>query len=189
MSQAISNETPVPDRLNTIRWIGATMCFAVAIGGALAELALAWIWLFPDYVESLVVPQLGLGPVPVVLTWQTRLAGFAVSMIPLSVLVYALHQAYELFNCYRLGDIFNAQGPARLRRIGFSMLLLAVLRPITNMLLGIILTISNPPGQQIVALSVSLDDYMIATFGGLILAIGHVMVEAKRLADDHSQIV
>ena len=38
-------------------------------------------------------------------------------------------------------------------------------------------------------IGLGLDDYMIAVFGGLILAIGHVMVEARRLADDNRQIV
>jgi hypothetical protein len=36
---------------------------------------------------------------------------------------------------------------------------------------------------------VSIDDYIIAAIGGLLLAIGHVMVEAKHLADDNRQIV
>ncbi len=177
------------DPHNSVRWISSIMCFVVAIGGALAELALAWVWLSPAHVQSLIVPHLGLGATPVTLDFSTRLVGFAVSMIPLAVLFYALHQAYELFNNYRLGQLFTADAPVRLRRIGVAMLLLAVLRPFSGALLGLILTMANPQGQQILSIGLSLDDYMIATFGGLILAIGHVMVEAKRLADDHSQIV
>ena len=177
------------DPHNSVRRISSVMCFVVAIGGALAELGLAWVWLSPGHVQRLIVPQLGLGAIPVTLDFSTRLAGFAVSMIPLAVLFYALHQAFELFNGYRLGHLFTASAPTRLRRIGVSMLVLAVLRPISGTLLGLVLTLGNPPGQKILALSFSLDDYMIATFGGLILAIGDVMVEAKRLADDYSQIV
>ena len=69
------------------------------------------------------------------------------------------------------------------------MCVLAVLRPLTTTLLGIVLTMGNPPGQRIVSIGLSIDDYMIAAFGGLILAIGQVMVEAKRLADENRQIV
>jgi len=165
------------------------MCVVVAVGGALAELALIWVWLSPSLVETLVVPRLGLGAYSVSLDGWTRAAGFAVSMLPMVVVGYLLHQAYALFDGYRLGNVFTDAAPIRLRRIGMCMLALAVLRPVTTTLLGIVLTMSNPPGQRIVSIGISIDEYMIAAFGGLILAIGHVMVEAKRLADDNLQII
>ncbi len=56
-------------------------------------------------------------------------------------------------------------------------------------MLGLVLTWGNLPGQRILALSIGIDDYMIAALGGLVLAIGHVMTEAARLADDNRQIV
>jgi hypothetical protein len=169
--------------------LSATMCVVVAVGGAFAELALAWVWLSPTYVEALVVPRLGLGAETVALDGLTRFAGFAVSMLPMAVLFYLLYQAYALFDAYRVGDVFTDNAPVLLRRIGMSMFVLALLRPLTATLLGVVLTASNPPGQRILSIGVSLDDYMIALFGGLILAIGHVMVEAKRLADENRQIV
>lgn len=169
--------------------LSAVMCIVVAIGGALAEVALAWVWLFPDYVQALIVPHIGLGQTPVSLDFGTRLAGFGVSSIPLAVLFYALHQAYALFDAYRLGHAFPEHAPLRLRRIGLSMLALSVLRPITNCLLGLVLTAANPPGQKLLVIGLSIDDYMIAIFGGLILAIAHVMIEANRLADDNRQII
>ncbi len=189
IESAAGPDANTDDRYSTIRWIGAVMCFVVAIGGALAELALAWIWLYPDYVQTLIVPHLGLGSAPVNLGFETRLAGFAISMLPLGMLFYALHQAYEVFDAYRLGNLFTSDVPVRLRRIGLSMVALAVLRPVASTLLGLVLTMANPPGQKTLVIGLGIDDYMIATFGGLILIIGHVMVEARRIADDHSQIV
>lgn len=169
--------------------LSVVMCFVVAIGGALAELALAWIWLDPDLVRSLVVPRLGLSLAPVDLSASARLVGFTIAMLPMSVLLYLLHQAYQLFDHYRLGDVFSADAPRRLRLIGQSMLALSILRPLAGTLLTVALTVSNPPGQRYLALSISLDDYMIAAFGGLVLAIGHVMAEATRLAEENQQFV
>lgn len=169
--------------------LSAFMCAVIALGGALAEIALAWVWLTPSWVETYVAPRLGLHGVAVDLDGATRLAGFAISMMPMAVLLYLLHQAYALFDSFRLGDVFNAMSPVRLRRIGLCMVALALLRPITATLLGLALTWSNPPGQRILSVAVSIDDYMIGAFGGLILAIGHVMVEAARIADDNRQIV
>jgi Protein of unknown function (DUF2975) len=172
-----------------LRRIAAVMCFAIAIGGALAEVALAWIWLSPDYVAAHVVPHLGLAGAPAALDFGTRLTGFFVCMIPLSVIFFASHQAYELFENFRLGNIFVSSAPVRLRRIGLSMLALAVLQPLTSTLLGLALTATNPDGQRILSIGFSMNDYMFGLFGGLILAIAHVMVEAARMAEDHRQII
>lgn len=169
--------------------LSAVMCAVVAVGGALAEVMLAWVWLTPSWVEAHVVPHLGLQGVPVALDGPTRLAAFAASMIPMGVLLYLLRQAYALFDAFRLGHVFTPEAPVRLRRIGTSILALALLRPLTSMVLGLILTAANPPGQRILALSISIDDYMIGALGGLVLAIGHVMAEAARIADDNRQIV
>lgn len=187
-SSSIANQTPADDH-KALRRIAALMCFVVAIGGALAELALAWVWLSPDYVAGFVVPHLGVTSGTLALDGLTRLYGFSISMIPLSVLFYALHQAYELFDSYRLGHVFTGSAPVRLRRIGLCMMALAVLRPLTGTLLGLLLTAPRSPGMHELVIGISIDDYMIALFGGLILAIAHVMVEAARLADDHRQIV
>jgi Protein of unknown function (DUF2975) len=165
------------------------MCAVVVVGGFIAELGLIWIWFSPAAVETLVMPRLGLEGMPVTLDVWTRTMGFAVCTVPMAVLVWLLYHAYALFDGYRLGHLFTDEAPVRLRRIGLSLLALAFLRPVTATLLGVVLTLSNPPGQRLLAIGVSIDDYIIAAIGGLLLAIGHVMVEAKRLADDNRQIV
>lgn len=177
------------DSFKALRRLAATMCFVVAIGGALAELALAWVWLSPGIVTAYVAPHAGLAGAAVSTDGTTRLLGFLTCMIPLSVLFYALHQAYELFDSYRLGTVFPDDAPVRLRRIGLCMMALAVLRPLTGALLSVILTASAPAGQQMLVIGISIDDYMIALFGGLILAIAHVMTEAARVAADNRLIV
>lgn len=175
-----------PTRLSRL---SALMCCVAALGGAVGEIALAWIWLSPDWVRTVVAPRVGVLPEQVALSTQVQLAGFLVSMLPLGVLLYALHQAYGLFDTYRRGNVFAKDAPLRLRRIGFSMMALAVLRPIASALLSMVLTYQNPPGGRLLVISFSLDDYMLAALAGLFFAIGHVMVEAARLADDAAQIV
>lgn len=169
--------------------LSAAMCVVVAVGGALAELGLAWIWLSPGLIETYVLPRLGLAASHVTLTAPVRFGGFLICMLPMAVLLFMLHQAYELFDSFRLGRVFAEGVPLRLRRIGLCLIALAVLRPVTGALLSVALTAANASGQRMLVLSISLDDYMIAALGGLILAIGHVMIEANRLADESRQIV
>lgn len=176
-------------KLLPLQRLAAIMCLVVAIGGALAELGMVWVWIFPETVEKYVAPHIGLAPGVATLNGLTRFIGFSISTIPLAVLFYALHQAFELFDAYRCGDVFSASAPQRLRRIGYAMVGLAVLRPLTSAILSLVLTAHNPPGQKMLVIGLSIDDYMIALFGGLIIAIGHVLVEATALAEEHRQIV
>lgn len=185
----VLNSRTKPSAMNSLSRLSVLMCAVVAIGGALGGLALAWVWLSPALIQTMVVPHLGLTGAPVSLDHTTRAAGLAISMVPMVVLLFMLHQSYALFAAFRLGNVFNATAPMRLRRIGLCMVALGALRPLTTTLLGLALTWSNTPGQRILAIALSLDDYMIAAFGGLVVAIGHVMVVANSIADDNRQIV
>jgi Protein of unknown function (DUF2975) len=175
--------------IDRLRRLSTFMCAVIVVGGFLAELGLIWIWFSPAAIETLVLPGLGLKEIPVTLDVWTRTMGFAVCTMPMAVLVWLLYHAYALFDGYRLGHLFTDEAPVRLRRIGLSLLALAFLRPVTATLLGVVLTLSNPPGQRLFAVGISIDDYIIAAIGGLLLSIGHVMVEAKRLSDENRQIV
>jgi hypothetical protein len=165
------------------------MCVVIAAGGLLALAAAAWVWAEPDYVSAFVVPRLGLVNVPVTLDGATRLEGFAISMIPMLLLFFMLYQAYVLFDSFRLGSVFADDAPARLRRIALSLIALAALRPVTGALTGAALTASNPAGQRILAFGLSIDDYMIAALGGLLLVLARVFLEANRLSDENRHIV
>jgi Protein of unknown function (DUF2975) len=165
------------------------MCVVIAAGGLLALAAAAWVWAVPDYFSAFVVPRLGLVNVPVTLDGATRLEGFAISMIPMLLLFFMLYQAYALFGSFRIGSVFADDAPARLRRIALGLIALAALRPVTGALIGAALTASNPAGQRILAFGLSIDDYMIAALGGLLLVLARVFLEANRLSDENRQIV
>jgi Protein of unknown function (DUF2975) len=181
--------SPTTSHLSDLQRLASIMCIAIIIGAVIAEITLVWVWLFPEYVVEYVTPYLGLYGWPVSLDFSSRLIGFLLCMIPLAVIYYAGYQAFVLFDAFRRGEVFTSNAPILLRRVGFCMFALAILHPIIHALLSLALTISNPEGQRILSISVNLNDYMFALFGGLILAIAHVMVEAARIADENQQIV
>jgi hypothetical protein len=163
--------SPTTSHLSDLQRLASIMCIAIIIGAVIAEITLVWVWLFPEYVVEYVTPYLGLYGWPVSLDFSSRLIGFLLCMIPLAVIYYAGYQAFVLFDAFRRGEVFTSNAPILLRRVGFCMFALAILHPI------------------ILSISVNLNDYMFALFGGLILAIAHVMVEAARIADENQQIV
>jgi hypothetical protein len=177
------------DPLLRLRRLSAVMCVVIPAAATLTMAALVLVWLSPHQVATLLAPRLGLADVALAHDPRTRLLGFLVSMVPVSVLLGALAQAYRLFAGFRAGHTVSSDAAVRLRRIGMAMLAIAALRPLTGAILSALLTAANAPGQQHLVLGISSDDWMIATFGGLILAIGHVMVEAARLADENRQFI
>ncbi|MEQ1648978.1 MAG: hypothetical protein ABL898_10360 [Hyphomicrobiaceae bacterium] len=183
------NDTASIDATTRLQRIGTAMCCAVALGGAVIELIAAWIWLVPDYVETLIVPRVGLAKSHVTLDGQARLFGFLITSIPLAVLFYLLDRAYRIFDSFRLGDIFTATTPRYLRQIGLAALLLALLNPIASAAISMVLTIGNPPGARMLAITLSSNELILAGFGALILAIGHVQTIANSIAADNRSII
>ena len=178
-----------PSASEELRRLSTFMRIAVVATGLFCATVLIWLWASPTAVSTVLAPRLDLGPVPVAIDALTRLAGFTISLVPMTVLFYLLFHVDRLFAGYRQGLIFMHEPPFRLGRIGLALLTLAVLRPATSTLLGILLTVSNPPGQRILAIGIAIEDVMLLVFSGLILAIGQVMSEGQRLADDHRQII
>jgi hypothetical protein len=161
----------------------------IVLGALAAALALAWLWLSPTRVETMVVKHLAISPGPLALDDSTRLLGFLISMLPMSVLFYALYEAFRLLSDVARGQVFTGTMTVRLRRIGLAVIALGLVRPLSAALVGVALTSARAPGARELAIGVSFDDYMIALFGGLILILAQVMLQATRLADEHRQIV
>jgi hypothetical protein len=182
---SMTHSHDAPPRL---RRIATWMCIVIPTVAALTTLMVVGVWLSP-HAASLLVPRLGLAGLPTSLDLSTRIAGLFVSAVPVFVLLYALHQSYKLFDAFRHGDAITSNAALCLRRIGLSMIVIAALRPIIGAILSLLLTLANPPGGRHIVIGISSDDYMIATFAGLVIAIGYVMTEAARLAEDNKQIV
>jgi hypothetical protein len=161
----------------------------IVLGAIAAALALAWLWLSPVRVETMVVKHLAISPGPLALDDGTRLLGFLISMLPMSALFYALFEAFRLLSDVASGQVFTPMMTVRLRRIGLAVIVLGLMRPLSAALVGVALTSARAPGARELAIGVSFDDYMIALFGGLILILAQVMLQATRLADEHRQIV
>lgn len=119
----------------------------------------------------------------------TLLAGFVISMIPVSALIYGLINLRSLFRHYSRGVIFSREQAARLRRFALAAMLSVGLQILANSLLSVLLTFNNPPGMRQLAISVSSDQLGTIFLGGVFLVIAWIMGEGSRIAEDNAQIV
>jgi hypothetical protein len=174
--------------MDRVRRIAHWMRGLALVGGvALFVLTLA-AWSSQEWVAQ-AAQELGLGRAPVTVTPAVQFAGALVALVPVGVGLFALLQVWHLFGDYARGAIFTARATARLRRLAWSVIGVALAQLLARTGLGLVLTMNNPPGQRALVVSLSSHDYILLLFGLLLLAIAWVMVEATRLARENEEFV
>lgn len=181
--------TAHPTPMERVRRIAAWMR-ALALGGGVTLLAATLVmWSSPDWIATTVAHELGLGKAPVTVAPSVQLAGALVALMPVGVGLFALLQVWHLFGDYARGAIFTAGATTRLRRLAWSIIGVALAQVLARTGLGLVLTMNNPPGQKVLVVGLSSNDYILVLFGLLLLAIAWVMVEATRLARENEEFV
>ncbi len=173
-----------------VRVISQRMRLLVLLGVVIAVGGTLLIWGSPELPRWLLA-DLGVAdkiasPSP---TLAVRAAGLLVTAVPVGLFVFALLQSRRLLAEYAEGGQFSWSAARRLRRIALVICSLAVVGPLTRTLLILVLTFNNPPGQRLLSIGFSFNDYFMGIVGGLLLVIAWVMVEAARLAEENSGFV
>ena len=115
---------------------------------------------------------------------NTKLAGFFISTIPLIIKLIVLYSLIKLFRLYQQREFFSAENVKYIRNAGYALLLFEIVKPITDFLLGFVLTSGNPPGFRIAM--ITFDDAnigMILTSLVIILN-SWIMSEGCKLKDE-----
>ncbi|MDJ0825208.1 MAG: DUF2975 domain-containing protein [Rhodobacter sp.] len=119
----------------------------------------------------------------------TRFAAAAVGAVPVLATIYALGHMSALFGLYAKGETLTPPCARHIRRIGAGLLAVAALQFLTRPAQVALVSLANPPGERVLAISLGSADWALVLAGGLLLTIGWVMGEAARIAEDHQAIV
>jgi hypothetical protein len=167
------------------RWVRALVLL-----GALGQLAaLSVFWASPEWVAQAVPQMIDLAGQPLTLDARARWLGAAISLLPLALCWYGLWQLWRLFGHYAQGLALTAIAQLPLRRFAWALLLMAPAGPLFRAALGVALTLGNPPGQRVLAIGISANDYLLLLLGLVLLAIATVMAEAVRAAEENREFV
>lgn len=188
MLSAVSS-LPADPRLDRLRRLSRALAAATTIVMALLVLLSLGLWLNPSWVEATVAPRVGLSWADLTITPQAQLAGALITAVPLLVLVFGLDQVRRIFLGFAEGELISRALARRLEVFGAAVALQALLNPLAGALISIALTLANPPGRRMIALSLSSHDVVSVLVGVLIIAIGWVMREAARIAEEHAGFV
>ncbi|WP_214472511.1 DUF2975 domain-containing protein [Mesorhizobium sp. dw_380] len=118
-----------------------------------------------------------------------RLAGFAISFVPLTCLVFALMAARRSFQAFATGDFFGQNAVRSLRYFGLGLLASALLKPVSGAVLSVLLSLDAPAGQHRLALGIDSDTLLTLLSAGIIAVITWVISEASVLADENAQFI
>ncbi len=182
--------TPALPPLLRVKRIARIMKYVIGMGLFVSVACPFALWGLPS-LRAQMISSLNLSPDQVVLSSEAIAGGFLLSFIFFAVLCLALFRAFSLFRCYERGEVFSVLAITHIRSFATGLLSLAALGPIMRTLLVLNLTLGNPPGQnrRILSIGFTEADYLVAVFGGLLLSISWVMVEAARAVEENREIV
>jgi len=123
------------------------------------------------------------------LTLAERLAGFGVSLIPLSIQLFILYSLIKLFSLYAEGKIFSTQNVKHIQHIGYSLLLGQIVNCFYQGIMGVILTWNNPHGHRFAAITLDQTNMGILLVAFLVILISWIMAEGCKLHEEQQLTV
>lgn len=177
-----------PSAARLVRLSGV-MVWLASIGIILVIVLTILALALSDWTRNLLLARLGQAGAGLPLNPGARLMAGAIVAVPVGVMTFGLWHVRALFREFAAGQVFTQSAARHLQIFGATVLAQAPLGPLTSAALSIGLTIANPPGERMMAISVSIHDYFALIVGGVLFAAATVMREAAHLADENKGFV
>ena len=118
-----------------------------------------------------------------------RAWGFVANLPQALLTLFVLVTLWRLFGAYLRGAIFTEASTRHLRRIGQSVMLMALVMPLTDSATILALTAGNLPGQRVLWLNLGSQHYIVLLVGLVLTAVALVMREAQRMAQENAEFI
>ncbi|TAI61872.1 DUF2975 domain-containing protein [Bradyrhizobium sp. Leo170] len=188
LSPELSQPGPRPKRLERIRVVSrilARSCMGVSI---VLAVALAAYWMVST--DEAILRDARLGGIAIrPIGWPVRLAGLAISAVPLACLIWGLLQARRCFESFAANRFFTPENSSRLRGLATAMLASAVLKPVVGAALSVVLSWQTYAQGKDLVINLSSDSLLALLFAGLVSVTAWVLAEANSIAEENAQFV
>lgn len=159
------------------------------LGALLTALVPLWFWASPERIATLGPALANLGCQQVAVDGRTPWLAALVSLPILALCLYLLRQLWRLFGEFAAGRALTPHAQRLLHRWALALLVLALVQPLYRAALSVVLTLARPPGQRLLVLGVSGDDYLALLVALALLAIATVMRQAVQAAEENRSFV
>ena len=156
-------------------------------GAAVVAASVAYLWATPG--AWLAHLAKGVPGAPQQLDAALLMGAAGAGSIPALIFVAAMWEARNLFHQLGSGQIFAAPVATHLVRLGWLALAAALASVAVRLLVGVLLTATNPDGQRQVILAIGSDEIAAIVTGLLFLAFALIVKAARRLDEDSRSIV
>ncbi|MBP6013731.1 MAG: DUF2975 domain-containing protein [Alphaproteobacteria bacterium] len=181
---------PHNERLTRLARMSAWLAHASKIAAVIFLIVNVFMWLVSGVVVDAARSQSSLpAPMKITMTTEATMLALAVSTAYVALLAVALWSIAKLFTEFSKGAIFVPETGVYLRRAGLYLLVFAALAPVFRAMIGVIVTMANPPGERALSISFSSHEVILGLIAALLVMLGHIMAEASDIADDNSRIV
>lgn len=110
-----------------------------------------------------------------------------ISFLPIFISTFILR---SIFKNYQKREVFSVRNAILYRRLGVVFLLEGLLtKSLSETLMGLAITLNNPPGHRYLTVSFGTQNLTILFYGIIVIMISWVMLEASRLHDEQKFII
>ncbi|KPF95789.1 hypothetical protein IP86_18055 [Rhodopseudomonas sp. AAP120] len=169
--------------------LSRAMQWVTTVGIVLIVALIGAAFLVPSWTRNLLLTKLGDIGTRLPLDAGNQALAAVIIAVPVAVMLWGLINVRALFGEFARGQVFTATAGTYLQRFGIAVLAQGALGPITATALALALSLGNPPGQRLLVLTFSSNDYVSVIVGGVLIAVAAVMREATRLADENASFV
>jgi len=169
-------------RLRTVSRWGSRLCIAFMVA---LPVGLVAIWAVEPDVLARGYAADGAPPMPA----GIRILQLGVLMLPVALAIAGLRHLAAAFRIFASDTPLSGQSSQSLRRFAGYLVAQAAAAPVTGAALSVLESWMNPPGQRVLALTISSHSAGLALLALLLFAIAWVMAEAAEIAEDHRLIL
>lgn len=125
----------------------------------------------------------------IVLTPGIKLLAFFVDILVVGPNMLLLFFLIRLFGNYQREKIFTAENVKLIRNVGYTLFIWQIMTPIHQMLLSLVLTMHNPPGQHILEASFGSTNLAVLLIAFIVILISWVMGVGHQLQEEQEYTV
>lgn len=113
-----------------------------------------------------------------------RSCGFVVGLLPLSIDLLFLYYLIRLFTNFQNTEVFSTNNVDYIRKAGLVLLFGQLVNPIYQVLIGVVVTLGNPPGHRMAAITLDQTNIGVVLLAMLIILISWLVAEGYKLRQE-----
>lgn len=142
----------------------------------------------PEWFGRIVSRQIA-QDLPVAPTPSASAVVLALTGVQLAILLAALYCLWRMFDVFAADEPLSPRAAVWMRRAGGAFLFSVASGLLIRTGVIAALTMANPPGQRMIAISVGSPDLLAVLMAGVLLMVGHILTTAAEIQDDNRAFV